>query len=177
MQIFKQLMVISLMFSLASCASVISRQVRDEALPALPMKTLIENVRDYNGKTVILGGYILQTENSPGHATIWVLQTPLDAWETPTAKDKSEGRLVVSRKGFLDPKIYRPDRLITVAGKIEGLSQGEDGLCVNTCLNLTGREIYLWPEIDDYDYFLYEDPYYYYPDSGYDSIWDPYYYR
>jgi len=168
---------VSLIFLLASCSSVISRQVRDESLPALPLKTLVENVRDYRGKTVILGGYILRTENSPGTSTVWVLQTPLDSWQTPTEKDKSEGRLVVSSQSFLDPKIYQPDRRITVAGTIEGLSQEDAGLCVFPCLKLASREIYLWPEITDYDYFLYEDPYYYYPDGGYDSFWYPYYYR
>ncbi len=171
------LLIISITLSLSSCTSVISRQMRDEALPALPLKTLVENVQDYQGKTVILGGYILGTENSPGLSTIWVLQTPLDAWETPIEKDKSEGRLVVTSQDFLDPKVFQPDRQITVAGTIEGLSQANTGLCIFPCLKLSSREIYLWPEITDYDYFLYEEPYYYYPDSGYDRFWYPYYYR
>lgn len=147
---------------LASCA-VISPQIRSEALPDMPLPQLIANVKQYTGKTVILGGYILETKNDKDMTRIYLIQTPLWSDEMPKAKDFSEGRVIVEHKGFLDPEIYSKERRITVAGIIRGTAVDKDQ-CPVACLVLESREIYLWPEYE------YRSPYYYDPFYG-----DPYY--
>ena len=46
---------------MVSC-SVMSHQVRSEADPPIPFRTLIRDADKYIGHTVILGGYILETK-------------------------------------------------------------------------------------------------------------------
>lgn len=160
--------------ALAISCTVMSSQVRKEAISTTPFKTLIESSELYLGKTVILGGYIIQTENKTGDTIIKVLQTPLDLWETPTEVDKSEGRFIVLQKGYLDPVIYSKGRRITVAGSILGVEKEDIASCPNKCLKIESREIYLWPE------YKYRDTYpYYYPYGRYPYYWrnEPYYYH
>jgi outer membrane lipoprotein len=128
-----------------SC-TVISRQVRSEAEPLIPFKTLLEETEEYKGRTVILGGYILQVENLASETILKVLQAPFRVGEEPDLRDLSQGRFVVYFKGFLDPEVYARDRAITVAGTVIGSDVekiGEEGV---RYLKIKNREIYLWPE-------------------------------
>jgi outer membrane lipoprotein len=128
-----------------SC-TVISRQVRSEAEPLIPFKTLLEETEEYKGRTVILGGYILQVENLASETILKVLQAPFRVGEEPDLRDLSKGRFVVYFKGFLDPEVYARDRAITVAGTVIGSDVekiGEEGV---RYLKIKNREIYLWPE-------------------------------
>jgi outer membrane lipoprotein len=152
-------LLITLMVVLASSCSVISRHVRTESEPAVPFKTLVREADRYVGKTVILGGYILETKNLADETIIEVLQAPLTFRDEPNSKDLSEGRLIISHKEFLDPEVYSKDRKLTVAGTLSGCWVEK----VRTC-KLESREIYVWPE---YGYgYPYPYPYYYYYPSG-----------
>lgn len=145
-----------------SC-TVISEPVRSEAEPPLPFKTLVAQADQYRGRTVILGGYILETRNLESETIINVLQVPLRIGEEPDFKDRSEGRFLVYQQGFLDPEIYSKDRVITVAGEVIGSGSEEIGGNRIQYLKINSREIYLWPEYETRGY-----PYHpwRYPDFG-----------
>ena len=134
-----------------SC-TVISEPVRSEAEPPLPFKTLVAQADQYRGRTVILGGYILETRNLESETTINVLQVPLRIGEEPDFKDRSEGRFLVYQQGFLDPEIYSKDRVITVAGEVIGSGSEEIGGNRIQYLKIKSREIYLWPEYETRGY-------------------------
>ena len=102
-----------------SC-SVISQQIRTESIPSVNFKILLQEPDKHLGDTVILGGYILETKNLTDQSIIRVLQAPLGFGEEPESRDYSEGRFIISQKGFLDPEIYTKDRKITVAGTVVG---------------------------------------------------------
>ncbi len=152
-------LIMLLMFSV-SCSGI-TRQMRNEAMPPVPFKTLVQNVDQYIGETVILGGYILEIENKPEETIIRVLQAPLSFEDAPQLRDKSEGRFVVIHKGFLDPEIYYKDRRITVAGTILGRQTEQIGSCPYECLKLESREIHIWTEYEYRNYYMYDDPFYY----------------
>ncbi len=169
--------IIILLFFTVSC-SVMSRQIREQSLQSVSFSTLLHNINEYSGNMVILGGYILATENKVDKTMIQVIQAPLTFRDYPDLKDKSEGRFVVVHKGFLDPEIYQKDRRITVAGILVGGQVEDIGQCPYECLKLESREIYLWPEYDESDYWLYDDPYYFYRGYPYDRHFNheyPYY--
>ena len=149
-----------------SC-TVISEPVRSEAEPPLPFKTLVAQADQYRGRTVILGGYILETRNLESETIINVLQVPLRIGEEPDFKDRSEGRFLVYQQGFLDPEIYSKDRVITVAGEVIGSGSEEIGGNRIQYLKIKSREIYLWPEYETrgYPYHPWRYPYYRYPYS------------
>jgi outer membrane lipoprotein len=140
-----------------SC-SVVSKQIKSESVPAAPFKTILDNTDVYLGKTIVLGGYVLETKKANTGTVLAVLQAPLGFRDKPKSKDQSEGRFIVFHSEFLDPEVYRNGREITVAGRVIGHTGPEDKNCPAKCLNLESREIYLWTEQKYYDPY----PYYYY---------------
>jgi len=178
MNILKNLMLMGVLLLFSVSCSVISGQIRDEAMAPMPFKTLVQNAPQYTGQTVILGGFILSTENKADETLISVLQTPLSSMEYPYNKDLSEGRFVVVHKGFLDPEVYRQNRRITVAGTIVGFKTEQIGSCPYDCLTIESRQIYMWPKNLQRNYYWRDEPYYWRHDPFYwydGPIYDPYY--
>ena len=170
----RNLLIMLLLLVFSSGCSVMSQRVRNEAMPSMPFYTLLQNGEQYVGRTVILGGYILETENKPNQTLIKVLQAPLAFGEEPRSRDKSQGRFIIVHDGFLDPEVYKKDRRITAAGIITGFEVQDIGMCPYSCLKIKSREIYLWPE---YEYYPYYSPYYYGPYHHHYRYWRhyPYY--
>jgi outer membrane lipoprotein len=164
----KTAMFMTMLLFTASC-SVISSQVRKEAEPPVEFKTLMKETNSYVGKTVILGGYILQTEKLADKMNILALQAPLGFRYEPKSKDKSQGRFIVLHKDFLDPAVYKKWRKITVAGTVVGLTSANDERCPNKCLNIESRELHLWP-----GYYYHRPRYYPYGDPPYPPRLFPY---
>ena len=155
------LILISVSMVSVSC-TVISRQVRSEADPPVPFRTLLEEVDEYNGRTVILGGYILETENLASETILKILQAPFRVGEEPDSRDRSQGRFVVYHNGFLDPEVYAKDRAITVAGRVMGSAVEKIGDERVPYLKIENREIYLWPEYTNLPPYYHRRPYPYY---------------
>jgi len=158
-----------------SC-SVISQQIRTESMPSIDFKILVQEPDKYLGETVILGGYILETKNLTDQSIIRVLQAPLGFGEEPESRDYSEGRFIISQKGFLDPEIYTKDRKITVAGTVVGSEVEKVDDFSQPHLKIQSREIYLWPEDQQYYPTPYYEPWFYpYPYYWYRYHHHPYY--
>jgi outer membrane lipoprotein len=154
---------------LAAC-SVISKDIRSEALSPMRFQTLLQHADEYSGKTVILGGYIIDVQNRNAQTIMKVLQVPLRFGEEPDVNTKSQGRFIVVYDGFLDPEIYAKNSAITVAGTISGTVMEDVGDQPITYLNIQGREVYLWPGYEKnppyfrpYPYHWYWPGYWYYP--------------
>jgi outer membrane lipoprotein len=160
----------SLILSLLWGCTVMSDQVKEEALPPIEFKALIKDVEKYKGDTVIVGGYVLSVENKSDHTRIVAVQAPLGVGERPKAKDLSQGRLILVHKGFIDPEVYTKDRQITVGGKISG-SSTLTPKAPFPFLQLEVKDIHLWPiEKPASDPYWDDDFYpYYYP-----WRWHPY---
>ena len=175
MNILKSVWLVFLMpFFVMSC-SVISQQIRKESMAPVNFKILVQDADKYLENTVILGGYILETQNLADTSSIKVLQVPLGLGETPKSRDDSEGRFIISHKGFLDPEIYSKDRKVTVAGTIVGTVVEKVGHFAQPYLKLESREIYLWPK-EEYYPGPYYDPWYYpYPYYRHLYPYYPYY--
>ncbi len=148
-----------ILFFCISC-SVISRDIRENALPPIPFKELTENIQQYKGEMVILGGYILEVESKERETLLLVLQTPLSMGQSPSIKQKTEGRIIVVHHEYLDPEVYQKDKRITVAGQIIDTRKNESGKCIIPCLEIESSEIYLWPEYNKNHDLLFYDPFY-----------------
>ncbi len=156
-----------LVLALWGC-TVVSQEVKDEALPPIPFPELISDVEKYAGDTVIVGGHVVTVENKADHTEIVAVQSPLGVGQKPKTKDFSQGRLVMIYKGFIDPEVYTKDREITVGGKIIGSSAQADNPPY-PYLKLEVRDIHLWavekpvdPYWDD-DFYPYYYPWWWYP--------------
>lgn len=166
---------ISLLFLLVTaggvtgCAPVLSKQLRQKAEPPIPFEELLQSSYAYEGRVIILGGYILKTANDPNGSLLTILQAPLDSRNKPRSPDLTKGRFLVWTRKFLDPEIYSKDRAVTVGGKVTGARQGSLGNRIYVYPVVEAQEIYLWSER-----YKYARPYYpYFYDPWYDP-WYPY---
>ena len=151
-----------MMIVMAAGCAVMSQEVQDKALPSLSFSELIANVDKYKGQTVILGGYIISVENLRDHTRIVAVQTTLGAGQKPNSKDLTQGRLILSYHGFLDPEVYTKDRQITVGGRVLA-SSANDSQPLYPYLEIAAEEIHLWPvekPVGPYPYW-YDDYWYY----------------
>jgi len=131
---------------MAGCAPVISQQVLDEVDDSVRFVEILADPYAYRGRSVLLGGYVIETRNLSEKTLIMVLQSPLGYRNEPAAESSSRGRFIVSVPGFIDPAIYRPGRKVTVAGTISGKDVRPLGEIEYTYPVITKREIHIWPE-------------------------------
>jgi len=160
------------LLAFAACSSV-SREYRQEAEPRIDFEALKNDPDGYIDRTVILGGYIIETEITAEHSYIHVLQTPLDVSDLPGDRDQSRGRFIVRSDQYLDPEIYAKDRVITAAGIVLGGRKVEVGTRTLLVPVISGEQIILHPDYDRlrdrfYDgpfipYYFDPYPFYYYP--------------
>ena len=165
------MLIILLAVSVSGC-SVLSREVRTAAEPRVSFQQLMAHTDRYEGKTVILGGYIIETRNFDDRSEIKVLQTPLMPGDEPKARKFSQGRFTVTHEGFLDPEVYLRGRRITVAGTVTGRYVDSDAPGAPPYPAIKSREMHVWVK---YNYWPYGYPYdrpYYHP-----FRYPPYYYR
>lgn len=152
---------------LMSC-SVMSKQVREEAVSVPTFVALINDIEQYRGQTTIVGGHILKVHNESTGTVITALQVPLKSGDKPGSKDNSEGRVIISTSQFLDPEIYTKGRKITIAGKIIGSSRDEGEAAPFPYLKLEAVELYLWPQYKAPRYrYPYDDPFWDWNDPWY----------
>jgi outer membrane lipoprotein len=142
-------------FSLAillvtGCAPVISQQVLKDVDKGVPFQAILRNPDHFKGKTVVLGGKIIETTPLEGKTRVIVLQYPLGYRDKPSADSVSEGRFIVEATGFLDPVVYSAGRQVTVAGMVEGKEVLPLGEIKYAYPVVASREIYLWPVEDAY---------------------------
>ena len=131
---------------LAGCAHVISKGALQEVDTSVSFAQLAKDPEAYQGKTVLVGGDVIETQNLSDKTLVVVLQRPLGRRGEPDAGDVSEGRFIIQAPGFLDPAIYSPGRRLTVAGTVVGKEVRPLGEIEYTYPIIEERELYLWPE-------------------------------
>jgi outer membrane lipoprotein len=149
---------------LGGCSHAISPAVMNSADPYLTFAELLRHPQTHQGKIIVLGGVIVQTENRKDGSLLEIYQTKTNQWGEPTGLDVSEGRFLVFHEGVLEPEIYRKGRRLTVAGRVIGVQQGRMGNLDYTYPYLAALEIRLWEDKPPLSY----DPYF-------DDYWDPWY--
>jgi outer membrane lipoprotein len=128
-------------------------------MPVVTFDELLKSPDDYVARQIVLGGYILELNNTKTGGVLTILQAPLDFQNRPNLREESRGRFLARSNGFLDPQIYRKDRRITVTGKIAGVS-----------LRPIGDQEYRYPVIDAEKIQFWTDEDYY--DWQWDRYWD-----
>jgi outer membrane lipoprotein len=128
--------------------SVIAPDVRAVAEPEAPYREILETADAYAGKTVILGGYVLEVDPGADESVMILLHAPLDSFEAPGDTDDSEGRIVVFHRGYLDPAVYREGRQVTLAGVVGGVIEQTDE-CPARCIQVETRDLHLWEAQSD----------------------------
>jgi outer membrane lipoprotein len=127
------------------CTHVVSETLRQQAQPPVSFAELRTDPGGYKGRTVILGGEILQTTNLRDATRIEVLQRPLNVSESPQLTDATGGRFMALCKEYLDPAVYAQERRITVAGQVMGTYEGKVGEADYTYPLISCEETHVFP--------------------------------
>ncbi len=147
---------------LAGCGSVISK----DALYSVNYETDYAQVKanpERNlGKTLILGGLILENEVSDAGSTLEILKYTLDGRDEPQEPDEESGRFLVKTNRLLDPSIYEAGRLVTLVGTLVGMETRPLQKANYEYPVFSLVELHLWPEKTYYQNQYYY-PYYYDP--------------
>jgi outer membrane lipoprotein len=162
------------------CTHVISETVRQQAHPPIAFTELRMNPEALKGRTVILGGEILQTSNLREGTRMEILQRPLSNSEMPKLTDTTGGRFMVFCKDYLDPAVYAPQRRITVAGQVLGSYTRKVGEVDYVYPLISCEETHLFPiagaEFRGYasSPWWYRDPYFWTVGPYPYALWGPY---
>jgi outer membrane lipoprotein len=144
--------------TLAGCASDIPRPIREAPAGNIALTHALQNPEQQRAAALRWGGAIASIENRRDETWIEIVERPLDTNGQPRDTDKSAGRFLARVQGFLDPAIFTPKRLVTVAGTLDGNSTRTIGEHPYTYPVVRADSIYLWPAPTRT-----ERPYYYPP--------------
>lgn len=176
------LVVAPLLLLLGGCAHVLSKDALVEVDPGIDFAQVKANPDAFKGKTLLLGGLIVETRPGREGTTLEILHYSLDRWGEPQTVDEAGGRFLARSGRFLDPELYKPGLLITLTGTVEGVeTRPLKGYDYAYPVFRIG-EAYLWSRRAYYPYGYY-DPYYpwgpyrHYPYYYGDPFWyDPFWY-
>ncbi len=131
---------------LASCGpKIIPDEISVRIDKDLSFEEVTKDPEAYRGKTLLLGGEIIETRNLKEGTEIEILQKPLDTGYAPLPVDVSAGRFFLSDPSFLDPAIYKSGRRVTIVGVVKGGRSRQVGGAVRFDLVLEKEYIRLWP--------------------------------
>ncbi|MDN5869238.1 MAG: Slp family lipoprotein [Nitrococcus sp.] len=141
-----------------------------------PLARVHANPSDYRGLTVRWGGTIIKVENQEQETVLLIMGRPLDDEGRPLVDAASPGRFMAKINGFLDPVLYSPGRLMTVAGTIVGSESRKIGSYSYRYPVVAAEDYYLWPKLPQsvrynpcYNPFWYGAPFY--PWYGFRCAW------
>ncbi|MDH5392074.1 MAG: Slp family lipoprotein [Gammaproteobacteria bacterium] len=158
---------------LPACSSHIPASIK-HAPDAAPDITQVRQHADrYLSQTVRWGGVILKTENKKNSSWLSIIALPLNKVGEPQITDNSPGRFIAIIDEFVEPLVYKPERLITVTGQLmrtQALNIGEFSYEYPV---IKVDHYYLWPakpesNVADYPPFWWHDIY--------SPLYSPYYY-
>jgi outer membrane lipoprotein len=135
---------------LGACASPVPQAIR-VAPPDAPSLAAARAVPgEHLGQRVRWGGTIIETDNLESATRLTVLGRPLGSAGRPRWSDESAGRFIAIVPEFLDPKLYAPDRRLTVAGTLLRTETGKVGEHPYTYPVVEADVWYLWPLEEDW---------------------------
>jgi outer membrane lipoprotein len=153
----------------AACASEIPPPISEAPAVAITLAQALAQADALKGRAVRWGGAIARIDNRKDETWIEIVEQPLSSDGEPALRDSSGGRFIAKVAGFLDPALYAPNRLMTVAGTLDG-----------TATRSIGEYPYQYPVVKVGAYYLWPHPprgvnHYYYPPYWYDP-WYPWRY-
>lgn len=130
---------------LQGCSYAISPDVSRTADRTLTFEQIQADPSSFQGKTVILGGLIVQVRTVKSGTLIEIVQKELDYWGKPRHTDRTGGRFIVHQSRTLDVLVFAPGREITVAGEVAGTEEKFQDEAAFLYPRINAKEIKLWP--------------------------------
>jgi outer membrane lipoprotein len=125
---------------LAGCAS--SPPPAQDTGPT-PDEVIAGNIAAQN---VHWGGRIVRVDNLRDRTRVEVLAFPLSSLGEPLVNARAQGRFIVEKTGFLEPREYAPDRRVEVHGQLQGFEDGVVGDAAYRYPVVAVEQVKLWPD-------------------------------
>lgn len=136
----------------------------EEALAEINWETTYREVKEdpeaYRGKTLLLGGRIVEHIADREGSRLEILCYELDRRDRPTELDPECGRFLAITIDVLDSERYRQGRLVTLTGTVRGQTTLPLGGESYSYLTFEVGDIHLWPLPSQRSPFYYHDPFY-----------------
>lgn len=173
----KYLILIFACVILSACAPVLSDTVLRQGIFNATLSDIRQAPVLNKGKIYIMGGVIVKTTVTKEGSLIEAIYVPVDSRGYLKSLQATNGRFLAIYKSreLLDPLIFQEKREITFAGEFIETRQGKIGEMEYDYPFFEIKEIYLWPQITERDYYRYPPPYYYPPWGGRYRYYEPYY--
>lgn len=171
---------IIILFSLVGCASSyhtewVSPEILSQVDPNLTYEDLKKSPESNIGKTLYLGGEILQATRKKDHTQLMILQLPLDSSHEPVLdRMESQGRFLAQELEFLDPAIVPEGTRITIVGSVTGTKTEPLDEMDYTYPTISIKQLKVWPKASEYANRY--RPYPYRPYWNDPFYWNPYYF-
>ncbi|MGV6827271.1 MAG: Slp family lipoprotein [bacterium] len=96
------------------------------------------------GSNLRWGGEIVSVENYASNTVLEIIAYPLNASGEPSVGQASTGRFLADRKGFLEPREYKPGRRVTISGPLLGFQDRPIGQTQVAFPALDAQQIQIW---------------------------------
>lgn len=124
---------------------------------------------DASGQVIRWGGEIVDVRPLENRTCLEIMSRELGGSARPRETDRTLGRFIACKPGFIDPAAFKPGREVTVVGAVEGVDSGKIGEFEYRFPHVAADTVYLWPERREYD-----DRHYYHRPFLYDPFFWPY---
>ena len=158
-----QLITILLVLLLTACTHPITKDSREQIHPETTFAMVNENPSAFLDQHLLLGGVIISIESNEEGSVLEIMEWRLNRWGEPIYLDNAGRRFLVKTSELLDPAIYEPGTLVTLAGVVLGLET-----------RLSGQHEYDYPVFDMTEIHLWDIPFRYGIHSNSDPSY-PYY--
>jgi outer membrane lipoprotein len=163
-----------LLMLLSACASPVPQAIRVAPPDAPSLAAVRAAPGEHLGQQVRWGGTLIATDNRENTTWLTMLGRPLGSSGRPDWSDESDGRFIAIVPEFLDPKLYAPDRRLTVTGTLLRTEAGKVGEHPYTYPVVAADAWYLWP-LDKRWRRRYPDPWWHDPRGCRPWYYDPWY--
>lgn len=145
-----QLLIIFATLLLTACVHPISKEARKQIDPKTTLAMVRENPMAFLDRQLLLGGVVIALESDEEGSVLEVMEWQLSRWGEPTYLDDAGRRFLIKASEVLDPTIYEPGTLVTLAGVVLGQET-----------RLLGEHEYGYPVFDLTEIHLWESPFRY----------------
>jgi len=137
-------MLTTLAVGCASSPPVIPESLEQQIDKTVTFQDIKDNPASYAGKTIVLGGEVLNAKRVQTGTMLEVLQIPLREWEPAGGRTESQGRFLAFIGSDLDPAAIPASTRVTVVGEVTGATMQALDESVYTYPTVNIKHVKVW---------------------------------
>ena len=151
MKYYSSVIAIITFLLLSGCASVPPILATPEDTPLSSYEDVVLNQAQVDS-VARWGGVIAHVDNTATGSVIEMVHFPLKSSGRPNLSRASIGRFKVFVDGFIDPLVFKQERVLSVLGTVGEPVEGSVSEQVYVYPSLHATGYYLWEDVEEFDY-------------------------